>query len=186
MRRCNVTVVSSTSTANELFSHISCTDVRIDVVVVGHVVDTTQRAAVARLARSGAAIIVLTSTAAPASVMDLCADGAHAVVDRAASSTDLTEAVRAVIDGRRYLAPDLLGAMFDAPAAMPAKPRFDLTSREREVLVQLAAGRSNSEISDRLRIGTETVKTHLTSIYDKLDVRRRTHAVSLAVAHGLV
>ena len=76
--------------------------------------------------------------------------------------------------------------MFSAKAPPPVRPRFDLTVREREVLTELAAGRTNSEISQRLLIGTETVKSHLNNIYDKLDVRRRTHAVSLAVSAGLV
>jgi len=177
------------TTATELFALLNRPEntVEIDVIVVGQIDDMTQLGVVRRVAAlTGVASIVLTSTASPSAVMDLCAAGAHAVAERESTASDLGGAVAAVLEGRRYLASDLLGAMFDSKAAAPVKPRFDLTDREREVLAQLAAGRTNSEISHRLLIGTETVKTHLTNIYDKLDVRRRTHAVSLALAHGLV
>lgn len=76
--------------------------------------------------------------------------------------------------------------MFDSRVELPRRPRFDLTCREREVLTEVASGRSNDEISEHLLIGTQTVKTHLNNIYDKLGVRRRTHAVHLALSQGLV
>lgn len=55
-----------------------------------------------------------------------------------------------------------------------------LTEREVEVLGQLAEGRSNDEIANRLSVSTSTVKTHLVHLYQKLDVLRRTQAVQKA------
>ncbi|MCU1389659.1 MAG: DNA-binding response regulator [Ilumatobacteraceae bacterium] len=163
------------------------TEQRIDVVVVGQFSDMTQTAAVRRLAQiPDIGIIVLTSGATPGAVMDLCAEGANAVIARDSGAADFEPAITAALDGRRHVAPDLLDSMFSAKLPAAVRPRFDLTVREREVLVELAAGRTNNEISQRLLIGTETVKSHLNNIYDKLDVRRRTHAVSLALAAGLV
>ena len=55
--------------------------------------------------------------------------------------------------------------------------QFGLSSREKEVLAMLALGLSNQEIADKLFVSLNTVKTHLSNIYMKLDVKRRTQAV---------
>ena len=123
------------------------------------------------------------------SVLDLCALGAHAVVPRDVTPEELTAAVRHALDGERYVPPRFLAGAFQTGSRMmrPAmRPRFNLTSRETAVLSELAAGRSNQEIAERLCIGSETVKTHLGNIYAKLAVRRRHQAVGVAFEHGLV
>jgi DNA-binding NarL/FixJ family response regulator len=178
----------TTSTATELLGMVAAGHESIDLVIIGQIADMNPAVAVREVARAcpGVGIIVLTSTRSPGAVMDLCAEGAHAVLAREAADADLAAAIESVDRGHRYVAPDLLDEMFATKRPEPVRPRFDLTVREREVLTELAAGRTNSEISKRLLIGTETVKSHLNNIYDKLDVRRRTHAVSLAVSAGLV
>jgi len=60
-----------------------------------------------------------------------------------------------------------------------------LTEREREVLVLLARGYSNAEISRQLYVGDATTKTHVRRVPDKLEVRDRIHAVIFAFDHGL-
>lgn len=183
-------VAMSVSTASELFSRLGATPAdderRIEAVVIGQARDTTQLAAVRRAAALGLPVIALTSSSIPSALIELCAEGAHAVVGRDGHEGELAAALDSVSNGRRYVAPGLLSTMFDVRVEVPRQPRFDLTMREREVLAEVASGRSNTEISERLLIGTQTVKTHLNNIYDKLGVRRRTHAVRLAVTHGLV
>ena len=61
-----------------------------------------------------------------------------------------------------------------------------LSDRETEVLKLMAAGLSNQEIAEQLFISIHTVKTHGTNIYTKLGVKRRTQAVSIARATGLL
>jgi DNA-binding NarL/FixJ family response regulator len=155
----------------------------VDYAVVGQVRDVSQLEAVRRLTGLGIRVIALTVCLTPAALIDLCRAGAFAVVGR---DGDLAAAVRAVTNGERHVAPGLLAAMFDHKLETLHQPRFDLTQRESEVLAQLVTGRSNDEISERLLIGTQTVKTHLTNIYDKLGVRRRAQAVGLALSHSLV
>ncbi len=184
LRKAGVATVGSMSSVS---AFLSSEHGQVDVVVIGQVADMTMTAAVRRLSSiSDLGIIVLASAVSPGAVMDICADGANSVVARDSADTDLGVAIDAALNGRRHVSPDLLDAMFNAKLAPVVRPKFDLTAREREVLTELAAGRTNSEISQRLLIGTETVKSHLNNIYDKLDVRRRTHAVSLALSAGLV
>lgn len=189
MRQHGVGVTWSVSTASELFSRIGSADSDerpIDVVVIGQVSDATQVATVRRAASIGIPVIALSASSLPSTLIELCAEGALGVIGRDSHDGELSAAVESLLAGRRYVAPGLLSAMFDSRVELPRRPRFDLTYREREVLTEVASGRSNDEISERLLIGTQTVKTHLNNIYDKLGVRRRTHAVHLALSQGLV
>jgi NarL family two-component system response regulator LiaR len=158
----------------------------IDIVVVGQVSDATQAASVRRLAATGAIVIALTVCTAPSTLIELCSDGAFAVIGRDGDADELSAAVSSVIARDRYIAPGLLSTMFDSKSPVASQPRFGLTERERQVLSELVSGRSNHEIGERLLIGSQTVKTHLSNIYDKLGVRRRTQAARLAVTYGLV
>jgi DNA-binding NarL/FixJ family response regulator len=134
-------------------------------------------------------VVALVSTADQATIMDLFAAGADAVVPRAALEAELADAIDHARTGRRYLSPTLLTAMFGDPrVALPASIArcTRLTTREHAVLELVAGGRTNREVADSLCIGTETVKTHLTSIYAKLSVNRRQEAVGVAIQQGLI
>ncbi len=159
------------------------------LAVIGVATDMGQREVVREMAAvDGLRIIVLLATVETQAVMEVLESGAHAVVERHARELDLPAAVEHVREGQRYVSPQLLGGLFDNPALLqPAnRPTFDLTPRERAVLAELVAGRTNAEIAQRLSIAPETVKTHLTNLYAKLDVKRRSHAVGVAVRHQLV
>jgi DNA-binding NarL/FixJ family response regulator len=111
----------------------------------------------------------------------------------------LTDAIRAVAAGDAVVAPRVTRRLLDAFAhtlpdnhgepsrAAPDDPRLlELTAREREVLLELAAGRTNAEIAERLVLSEATVKTHVGRILAKLDLRDRVQVVILAYELGLV
>lgn len=181
--------VVGVATASQAISAARDRRAPASLVVVGSTPDMTQQDAVRSLASiDGVRVIALLTTVETRTVMEVLECGAHAVVERHARDLDLPEAITHVRDGRRYVSPQLLGGLFDSPASLqpPRRPTFGLTPRESAVLAELVAGRSNAEIAERLAIAPETVKTHLTRLYAKLDVRRRSEAVAVAVRNDLV
>jgi DNA-binding CsgD family transcriptional regulator len=114
---------------------------------------------------------------------------AHAIADRLGAAPIAQEAAALARRARLSLEPAADTVIGDeaAPAAQPSPPdelaRFGLTTREREVLALLAAGRSNPEIGQALFISTKTASVHVTNILAKLGVNGRVEAA--AVAHRL-
>jgi len=105
---------------------------------------------------------------------------------------ELLFAIRSVHAGDSVVAPSATRRLIDrfvpllAPADPPPAGLAGLTEREREVLVQVAAGLSNAEIATRLFVSEATVKTHVGRILAKLGLRDRVQAVVLAYESGLV
>ncbi len=100
---------------------------------------------------------------------------------------ELVQAVRAVAYGKGFLHPDVTRPFLErvGPLAMHAGLQ-PLTKREQEVLEQLATGKSTREIAEALGLGDETVKSHLSRVYQKLKAADRVQAVVIAMRHGLV
>ena len=117
--------------------------------------------------------------------------GAAGFLLKDAAPETLTAAIRAVANGHGLIAPQVtrrLIARFAATTPDPAR-RHELESlseREREVLLEVAHGRSNSQIARRLFIEEATVKSHVSAILLKLGLHSRVQAVILAYETGLV
>jgi DNA-binding NarL/FixJ family response regulator len=127
-------------------------------------------------------VLVLTSATEPASASLAVRSGAAGVLYKDIDPDALVRAIRAVHDGQLLLAPDAAGALLRS--AHLAWGGLDaLTSREREVLAELAKGRSNREIARALHVSEKTVKAHVSSVLAKLGVQDRTQAALLAVRH---
>jgi DNA-binding NarL/FixJ family response regulator len=79
---------------------------------------------------------------------------------------------------------DVVSAISGTEAGRAARP-FNLTSRERDIVQAIVAGQTNKDIADRLGISTQTVKHHLTSIFDKTGVSTRLELAMFALRHNL-
>ena len=118
--------------------------------------------------------------------------GASGFLLKATPPAQLTHAVRTVAAGASLLDPTvtqrLIEHFLDQPAADEATRRRldELTEREMEVLMLLARGMSNAEMGRELFLSEATVKSHVTRLLSKLDVRSRVQAVVLAYEVGLV
>jgi DNA-binding NarL/FixJ family response regulator len=132
-------------------------------------------------------IVILTTFDREDYLFEALRSGASGFLLKNASPEDLVESVRVVARGDALLSPEVtrrVVARFSSPvvASRPA----ELTDREYEVLVALARGASNAEIAKELYLGEATVKTHVSRVLSKLNLRDRTHAVVYAYENGIV
>jgi two-component system nitrate/nitrite response regulator NarL len=118
--------------------------------------------------------------------------GAKGIIVKDASAEVLFTAIQSVLAGRYWLGDEALSNLVEALQSFPAPtpqhtPRpFGLTSRELEVIAGVVAGYSNKEIARRFNVTQDTVKHHLTSIYDKTGVSSRLELALFALNHHLV
>ncbi|MFF6996547.1 response regulator [Streptomyces sp. NPDC008313] len=139
-------------------------------------------------------IIVVTTFENDEYVYEALRAGADGFLLKRARPAEIVHAVRVVAGGESLLFPAAVrrlaadhgdGAAGNA-AARAAMERAALTEREAEVLRLMARGLSNAEIAARLVVGTETVKSHVSSVLAKLGARDRTQAVIAAYESGFV
>ena len=117
--------------------------------------------------------------------------GASGYVAREGSMDDLVAAVESVARGECLLSPDIAAKLFRRVATLAREPRLEpiqerLTARELDVLRLIEQGLSNKEIAAALSIQLPTVKNHVHSILEKLNVRRRTAAAARARRLGVL
>jgi DNA-binding NarL/FixJ family response regulator len=124
------------------------------------------------------AIVVITTFDLDEYVHGALKAGARGFLLKDAGPELLVQAIHSAANGDALIAPSvttrLLAAFSDALAGTaPAQPSEPLTAREEEVLVKVAHGRTNAEISDELYISLSTTKTHLASLMGRLGARNR-------------
>jgi len=164
----------------------SCVDdadrLRPDVILLDlRMPGTDGVAALHALQDNPARVLVVTSYTEPSAVLPAVRAGAAGYVYKDVDPPALAAAIRSVHAGHVLLHPDVVRLL----AAEDARPA-ELTARERDVLAELARGRSNREIARALRLSEKTVKTHVSAILGKLGVQDRTQAALHAVRTGLV
>jgi DNA-binding NarL/FixJ family response regulator len=138
-------------------------------------------------------VLVLTTFHQDAYVFEALRAGASGFLLKDAGPAELVAAIRTVAAGEAMLSPVVTRRLIDAfasgrlTAAPETDPRLEsLTPRERDVLVELARGRSNAEIGTALGIATGTVKVHVNALLPKLGARDRVQATIVAYDLGLV
>ena len=141
-------------------------------------------------------ILVVTTFNVDKYVFDALRAGASGFLLKDAQPADMVSGIRTIAGGESLLSPavtrQLIGHFAtrvrssDPAVPGPGHPLATLSQREREVLVHIAAGLSNAEIAGALVISPETVKTYVSRILAKLDLRDRVQAVVFAYRTGLV
>lgn len=128
-------------------------------------------------------VLVVTSFTDPSAVVPAIRAGAAGYVYKDVAPEALAAGIRSVHAGHSLLAPEVTALLAAGEQRDPGLST--LTAREREVLAELARGRSNREIARGFRLAEKTVKTHVSNILMKLGVADRTQAALYAQRHGL-
>jgi DNA-binding NarL/FixJ family response regulator len=137
-------------------------------------------------------VVVLSEFAAPSYALALLEGGsdrrAYLLKDRVADADDLVDAVRAVAVGGSVIDSKVVEQLVAAGSRSPSSPIERLTPREREILGEMAQGKSNAAIASTLILSERAVEKHINSIFSKLqlseerDINRRVKAVLVYLA----
>ncbi|HKR51034.1 MAG TPA: response regulator transcription factor [Pseudonocardiaceae bacterium] len=146
-------------------------------------------------ARPATRILVLTTFDDDDHLYPALSAGAHGFLAKDAAPEDVLEAIRRVAAGDSPFSPTVLRRLVrvavtarEADQQRPVHPPTlqQLTKREREVLVLIGEGLSNTEIAQQLHVGVTTVKTHVASLMTKTGAPNRVRLAVLAAASGLI
>jgi DNA-binding NarL/FixJ family response regulator len=170
-------------------------DLRPDVVLMDIRMPSTDgieatRQIVAADGASGTKVLILTTFETDTNVLSGLRAGACGFLPKDTRPDALLDAIRTVAAGESLLSPGATRAVITRALSRPDAPAPErlasLTPREHEVLLLVAAGRSNQEIADELVVSPLTAKTHVARILAKMGARDRVHLVIAAYEAGLL
>jgi DNA-binding NarL/FixJ family response regulator len=137
--------------------------------------------------------IVLTAAIEKPEIVKALQLGAAGVVLKASATELLFKGIRSVMAGQHWIGRECVSDLVEAlrsyvngPAEKPTRQRFGLTARELEVTAAVVAGFSNKEIARKFSLSEDTVKHHLTNIFDKVGASNRLELALFAVHHRLL
>lgn len=140
-----------------------------------------------RIKKPNLPVIVLSMCTDRDTIMKVLSEGASGYLTKSADSVELLAAIRAAILGESYVQPAIASLLVGALRKHENVPTaLELGERERQILQRVAEGCSNQEIASELFISISTVKAHLRSLFQKLDVSSRTEVVVEALRRGLI
>jgi DNA-binding NarL/FixJ family response regulator len=138
-------------------------------------------------------ILLLTSTISTQQIIEALQVGARGIILKDSVASDLPKALRAVISGDYWIGGErvvnlvaALNELMKKAAEAPEKKTYGLTPRELEVVTCIVEGCSNKDVAKQFSISEETVKRHLSNIFDKTGVSTRLELALFAIAHKLV
>jgi DNA-binding NarL/FixJ family response regulator len=194
----DIEVVASCADLDSLLQAVE--DTRPDVVVTDIRMPPTETdegirlAAILRDTYPGTGVLVLSQYAQPSyalALLDSGSDGrAYLLKQRVHDRAELVRAIRSVASGGSVIDPKIVEALVAAKARSERSPLAELTPREREVLAEIAAGKSNTSIAESLVLTKRAVEKHINSIFLKLnlseaeDVSKRVKATLVFLAEG--
>jgi DNA-binding NarL/FixJ family response regulator len=140
----------------------------------------------------GPRVLVLTVAIEDAQVVEALVLGARGVILKEAATELLFKAIRAVVAGQYWVGRDTVSDIVRhirertaAAGKRRLSPADRLTPREREIVAAVAAGQSNREVAQRLSLAEDTIKHHISNVFDKLGVSNRAELAAYAASHGL-
>ena len=149
--------------------------------------------AVRELGSSGTAtrILLLTAAVEKEQIVEALQLGARGVVLKESATQLLLNSIHAVMAGHYWVGREIISNLVEylrgllTPAATPKQKKFGLTPRELEVVSAVVAGYTNKDIAAHYRISEDTVKHHMSNIFDKLGVSTRLELALFAVHQDL-
>jgi two-component system, NarL family, nitrate/nitrite response regulator NarL len=133
--------------------------------------------------------IILTAAIEKVQIVEALQLGARGVVMKESATSLMLKSIHSVMDGEFWVGREsvssLVGLLREAMTAQQRPKKFGLTARELEVVAAIVSGLTNRDIAQKFAISEQTVKHHLTSIFDKLGVSNRLELALFAVNHHL-
>ena len=132
-------------------------------------------------------VILLTAGIEPGDLLRAVQLGARGVVLKESATRDLIDGIHRVMDGKLVIGTEMADDLAQAvrQAGSQRERPYGLTLREVEIVDAITAGDSNRDIAVRLNISLQTVKHHLTSIFDKTGTSTRLELAVFAIRHGI-
>ena len=131
-------------------------------------------------------VVLLTMHRNPAYARRALQAGAMGYVLKHSASAELVLAVRAALQGRTFIAPDLAAEVFRTPGKNEGDPAAVLTQRQREILQLLAQGQSAKQVGATLELSARTVEDHKYRLMEALGIENSAELIHFAIKHGLV
>lgn len=125
-------------------------------------------------------IAIFTGINSPAAIRELIKTDVRAVIMKSDEASVLQEGIKSVLSGKQFISPALLEKLEDD------KHSDSLSSREKQVLMMVASGKSNQEIADLLSLSVKTVENHRSNMMRKLDLHSVSKVMAYAYKHGLL
>jgi len=132
-------------------------------------------------------ILIVSMHAEEQYAINLLRAGASGFFSKAGEASDLLEALRTILSGRRYISRSLAETLaLEASGHAPEPPHRQLSKREFQIFVQLACGKTVTQIADEVHLSVKTISTYRTRILQKMECTRNADLTAYALKHSLM